>query len=552
MSILNQYRQKRVVVSTEDDDTSTTGVVETPEVVINVENVEKLEVEATPDIEDAELVGEEKAEMVSSLENHIEETIEQVEEAEQAAEVLEEQADIMENLANSGDATPGAVQAAVSSAGLLINQLGVDIEEENADAPSAVETIVVSQESIAQDHVQALVVSMEGVKELAGNLANSARDTTQTIIRGLSTLFKNKKEIAGVLASKLKDQGVEARIKARFAESKSLEFDTTAFYDLFITESNAGVGKLKVDWADTLATNELILGSGLDKLIASFEKELKLIDGTDFTSEEAIEKLAGELAKLKAEYIAPFKSKLDKFDDLGCSGIIAIKSSANKKFSTNRNSGDYSRLDKVVSFDIPARYRYVTSSRKTAGGRHANTAGNVAGWTLASGLWANNTAIYANIARMTGGAFPQFMVGYSAATSVITAGVAVATAIKLAQTPAVEFAQKDIDAAFKYVNEVPSLIEKAYKDVEKLQGMFEQYDIVLAKIAQAKKEGSSTKVAGDYKMFLNGVTTRSKVLSKAIMSMIDEEVKYVNFVQKRTYNFLQVFAAGSRQAAKAE
>lgn len=533
MSILNQYRQKRVVVSTEDDDTSTTGVVETPEVVINVEKVEKLEVVPTPDIEDAELVGEEKAEMVSSLENHIEETIEQVEEAEQAAEVLEEQADIMENLANSGDATPGAVQAAVSCAGLLINQLGVDVEEPGEEEkPSAVEAIVVSQESIAQDHVQALVVSMEGVKELAGNVKNSIRDTMNTVVHGLSTLFKNKHEIAKAVAEKVKDSELETIIKAKFGENKTREFDIVSFYDLFITESNAGVGKLKVDWSDTLATNDLVLGSGLDKMISTFEKEMKLINDADFTSEEAIEKLAGELAKSKGDYIAPFKSKLEKFDDLGCSGILAVKTAPNKKFGilTDYN---FARLDKVGSFEVPQRYRYVSASRGF-NQKHAGVSSMYAA-TLAAGN------AY-KLSKVFGGAL-SFLWGVNA---VLYGVIAAQSAIKLSATPSVEFTEKDISDAFKYINEAPKLIEKASKDVEKLKGLFEQYELVLAKVRQARSMSSATKVGLDHKAFLVVISQRAKTLSRAIMSMIDEEVKYVNFVQKRTYNFLQVFAAGSR------
>ena len=87
------------------------------------------------------------------------------------------------------------------------------------------------------------------------------------------------------------------------------------------------------------------------------------------------------------------------------------------------------------------------------------------------------------------------------------------------------------------------------KEVDKLvEDIQEKYELVNAKVREAMKENRAKKVGHDYKLLLMAIEYRPKVVSKAILNMIAEEVKYVNFVQKRTYNFLKVFASGSRAA----
>lgn len=548
MSILNQYRQKRVVVSTEDDDTSTTGVVETPEVVINVENVEKLEVEATPDIEDAELVGEEKAEMVSSLENHIEETIEQVEEAEQAAEVLEEQADIMENLANSGDATPGAVQAAVSSAGLLINQLGVDIEEENADAPSAVETIVVSQESIAQDHVQALVVSMEGVKELAGNLASSARDTTQTVIRGLSTLFKSRWSVAKALSDRVSKEALDEKVKRSFGDADSRSFDGITFHDLLMTQGNDGQNTLKNNWATTTASSEKVV-KGVEKVIATYNKELAIWKDVDFNSPEAVAKAVAQVSKLNTEYGAPFKAEDGKFDDLGCSGLLAMKIEPNEKAIGKLTDTDAVLVRQLVSLEFAKRGRYKLDAKKPGiinGVLHFGFSGYVARELAKSGFtYFLGGNLVKSGAMATGAA--TFGIA-SLIWGLITIVRTVKQAVKFTVTPSISFSKKDIDSAVSYLAKAPALIKSLEEVFDKAAFAMDDlsYEIYSTKIVPAKNGKNLSKEV------TNAISKRMDVIENYIFDLIRNEINYINFVQKRTYNFLNVFAAGSRQAAKAE
>lgn len=520
MSILNQYRQKRVVVSTEDDDTSTTGVVETPEVVINVENVEKLEVEATPDIEDAELVGEEKAEMVSSLENHIEETIEQVEEAEQAAEVLEEQADIMENLANSGDATPGAVQAAVSCAGLLINQLGVDIEEENADAPSAVETIVVSQESIAQDHVQALVVSMEGVKELARNIRNASQDNYDTSLLGFVTLFRSKQGIAAAIAKNALP--FKEKVFSKFVGNNELALDITTFYDIFASKSNDGSKSLKTGWRSTLANNELVLGKGVDAVIAGLEKELSLITNTNFSEENAVEKLVKSIEKNQKTYTSPFSKTIDSFDDLGNSSLVTVNVAPSKKFINS----PYANL---VTFEVPARYGY-NIERVAAEGRIE--------YKLGSAMSA--------AATIAGDVLKKSLLSWA---GVVGSGVFLALEIRsqikdfktMTITPSMLFKKSDIEDAFDYLEKTPELITKGITDINKLKELYVQHTNALSSLAASNDDE-----------LVRAMKQRSKILIRTIINLINAEIKYILRIERRTNTFVKSIARFGRTTPSQE